>query len=420
MKKAVKSVLTLVLAITVLMLPLTRGLAVRAPGEINYVAFGDSIAAGVRGGVGAPGSELRSDRGYTDDIAGLLLNAGVLGSFDKSYCVSGMTAKALARNTAGLKDTSSSGALLVKNADIVTLDIGANDLLGPFYAYAASLNSVMDFDLGKASQILNRMIDDLYNGALGTDVQKNIETILRNILTANVNAKIFVMGLYNPLPVVSALLGMDLNTPTQYFNTLVQKAIADVQAEYPMAGLSFVATFDAMSSSEGSLVMTDIHPTEDGYMVIADEFWKQIKPLADACRTDAAVSASRFRVNGRAVAFGAYIIDNCNYVKLRDIAMALNATSKQISVVWDPGEDTVTVTSGNPYTPVGGELTPLGDAGIAQALLSRSAIVLDGYTLYLTAYNIGGNNYIRLRDLTSALNIGVTWDDVTNTVGIET
>jgi hypothetical protein len=38
----------------------------------------------------------------------------------------------------------------------------------------------------------------------------------------------------------------------------------------------------------------------------------------------------------------------------------------------------------------------------------------------LTAYTINGNNFFKLRDLTQAFNIGVTWDGATQTVGIDT
>ncbi|MGO4373315.1 hypothetical protein AB4Z21_21620 [Paenibacillus sp. MCAF20] len=38
----------------------------------------------------------------------------------------------------------------------------------------------------------------------------------------------------------------------------------------------------------------------------------------------------------------------------------------------------------------------------------------------LKAYNIGGNNYFKLRDIAKVFNIGVTWDASTSTIGIDT
>ena len=36
----------------------------------------------------------------------------------------------------------------------------------------------------------------------------------------------------------------------------------------------------------------------------------------------------------------------------------------------------------------------------------------------MTAYNIGGNNYVRLRDIGRAVDFGVTYDAATNSVHI--
>lgn len=46
-------------------------------------------------------------------------------------------------------------------------------------------------------------------------------------------------------------------------------------------------------------------------------------------------STTKFELNGNPVSLEAYLIGNNNYVKLRDIAMALNGTSKQFNVTWD-------------------------------------------------------------------------------------
>ncbi|MNC50589.1 hypothetical protein D3C81_2148070 [compost metagenome] len=38
----------------------------------------------------------------------------------------------------------------------------------------------------------------------------------------------------------------------------------------------------------------------------------------------------------------------------------------------------------------------------------------------LVAYNIGGNNYFKLRDLGKAINFGVAWDAANNAIKIQT
>ncbi|MDR2442720.1 MAG: hypothetical protein LBE31_04280, partial [Deltaproteobacteria bacterium] len=51
---------------------------------------------------------------------------------------------------------------------------------------------------------------------------------------------------------------------------------------------------------------------------------------------------------------------------------------------------------------------------------TTSKITLDGAEVSLTAYNIGGNNYFKLRDIGAAFDFGVTWDSAKNTIVIDT
>lgn len=45
---------------------------------------------------------------------------------------------------------------------------------------------------------------------------------------------------------------------------------------------------------------------------------------------------------------------------------------------------------------------------------------MDAALKKLTAYNIGGNNYFKLRDMAAVINFGVAWDGDTNTINIDT
>ncbi len=124
-------------------------------------------------------------------------------------------------------------------------------------------------------------------------------------------------------------------------------------------------------------------------------------------------------VDGIATAFEAYNIWGNNYFKLRDVAMALSGTPKQFGLGYDATTGAVTMTQPQPYTPVGGELAA-GDGSPKAATLATSNIYLNGALVNLTAYNIGGNNFFKLVDLMEALNIGVSYDDVTKAIGINT
>jgi hypothetical protein len=130
-------------------------------------------------------------------------------------------------------------------------------------------------------------------------------------------------------------------------------------------------------------------------------------------------TASTVLVNSRQVAFDAYNINGNNYFKLRDLANTLNGTEKQFEVGWDSAANAISLTSGRAYTAVGGEMEGKG-AGSQTATPTASKITLDGAAVNFTAYNIGGNNYFKLRDIGEAFNFGVDWDGASKTIAIDT
>jgi hypothetical protein len=130
-------------------------------------------------------------------------------------------------------------------------------------------------------------------------------------------------------------------------------------------------------------------------------------------------TASTVLVNGRAVAFDAYNISDNNYFKLRDLAYVLSGTEKQFEVGWDAAANAISLASGQPYTPVGGEMTGKG-AGDKTPAATASTIRLDGAEIAFTAYNIDGNNYFKLRDVGRTFDFDVSWDGAANTITIET
>ena len=417
---ALKRTLSVALVITLTLLLSLPALAAGSSEAMDYAAFGDSVAAGVRGGVGTPGSESGSDFGYTDLIAALLVNNGHGGAFSEEFCVSGMTAVKLAKLTDVLNDPTSAQWKTVSNAEMATLDIGANDLLGPLYDYVSSITNVYDADISKVTALLNQMAKSIASGNVGSEIQSYIEIILQNILTANPNISIYVMGYYNPLPAASALCGVDLSPSMKSLNGYIQAAISNVLSKNKGASITYVDTMTAMSATAGNLVMTDIHPTEAGYKVIADQFWNEINKNFVQNNPTAKPMSSNVVINKKAVAFEAYNIGGSNYFKLRDIAMALSGTTKQFNMDWDGVNHIVGIYSTTAYAPVGGELSLPGKGSEISALPSTAIFYLDSAAIQITAYNIGGSNYVKLRDVASLLDFFVGWDGTSNTIAIDT
>ena len=142
-------------------------------------------------------------------------------------------------------------------------------------------------------------------------------------------------------------------------------------------------------------------------------------PTTPANKATANPTNSKVMVNGKAVAFDAYNINNNNYFKLRDVAQIIRGTDKQFNVTWDGTKNAINLISNTAYESTGGELA-LGDGQSKQSTLSTSSIYMDGAEVTLTAYNINGNNYFKLRDLGQVFNFEVSWDGENNTVVIDT
>ncbi|HHT63346.1 MAG TPA: hypothetical protein GXZ75_06665 [Clostridia bacterium] len=160
---------------------------------------------------------------------------------------------------------------------------------------------------------------------------------------------------------------------------------------------------------------------------VADTAEEAVSNTPNAPATDTAVAqtaqamptAAKVMVNGNATSFDAYNINNNNYFKLRDLAKVLSGSEKQFEVKWDVDKKAINLISNTAYTEIGGEMAA-GDGKAKTASLNQAKIYKDGTEIPLTAYNINGNNYFKLRDIAQAFNIGVIWDPATQTIGIDT
>ncbi len=134
----------------------------------------------------------------------------------------------------------------------------------------------------------------------------------------------------------------------------------------------------------------------------------------------AVVSDQKLEIDGKAAAAAAYNISGNNYFKLRDLAYLLNGSKAQFSVGYNSATNAVTITTGKAYVKNGGELAAVG-SGTKNAVKSAQTIYINGSrTNSLTAYNIDGNNYFKLRDLGDALGFAVSYDSGRRTMLVAT
>jgi len=151
-----------------------------------------------------------------------------------------------------------------------------------------------------------------------------------------------------------------------------------------------------------------------------DEEPEPEEPDIPAEPADAAPSSMKVLVNGEETAFDAYLINDSNYFKLRDLAFVLNGTEKQFGVDYDADKNAIILTSNEAYTVIGGEMTLKEDRETVKGLPSPQKVYLNGKEVKFAVYNIGGNNYFKLRDVMKTFDVYVGYDDATKTVTLDT
>ncbi|WP_161568253.1 S-layer homology domain-containing protein [Anaerobacillus alkaliphilus] len=229
--------------LTVLLLWSTLALSVHATDtekNIHFVALGDSYAAGTL-------YDLSAGKGYNDVIAGYLEAQGKLASYTKDFAKNGAkTTDVLLQ----LKDEKVMAA--IKNSNFVTLSIGGNDVLNLVSIDKATGNVNVDFT--KVPAALEEM-------------GKQLAQIVVGIKTISPEADVYVFGYPFAFPHAEGTLQKMLAEATNALNTTIKLAVQQTGATY----------IDIDFGDKGKLYLpnpVDIHPSEDGYKSMAEQFLK--------------------------------------------------------------------------------------------------------------------------------------------------
>jgi lysophospholipase L1-like esterase len=231
---------SLVLALALLAaLPFT--IYAKAPEKkvIDYVALGDSLAAGMTptGGI---------DLGYPDFLKNRFEQSQYTVGFN-NFGVPGYTSVQLKNDVLTNVNVQSK----IKQAEFITIDIGSNDLLKV---------------LNNPAQIPATMYG----------VGVNYQTILGAIDQLNPDAKVYVMGYYNPFPYLPQAQQAQLLPLLDALNqTIEDRAAAN--------GDTFVPTADIIAKHYETYLPnpSNIHLSLEGYQLVAKEFWKNIDKSKD-------------------------------------------------------------------------------------------------------------------------------------------
>lgn len=211
--------------------------------KLNYIALGDSVAEG-RNPYGETGFS------YTDFFYEKLKKEGKIKDYKKEYSHSGYTTADV------INDIIRSGDIKrdLRESDLVTISIGANDFLDSLDLKNVNLDNM-----------------DLY--------RKNIESIFPNVdncmkeVRKYAKNKIYIVGYYNPLPFLYNLGSEKVDALFNYIDQSYQK-IAD---KYDCV---YISNYDLFKNHPEYLPNPmDIHPNLKGYEAMAevlyDEYQKQ-------------------------------------------------------------------------------------------------------------------------------------------------
>lgn len=209
--------------------------------------------------------------------------------------------------------------------------------------------------------------------------------------------------------------GVTLYIGQGIYKDVVAKEIAEqlkVNEGYNVRGSIFFSARDLFDDRQGAATalkkyysaVTPTQPTKPESPTIIEK--------KKAYATKAAIT-----VNGAPAAFEVYTINDYTYFKLRDIANSISGTAKQFDTVWNDEDASINLLTGLSYSGTTGMSALAKDT---TAITSTAKLFLDGNQENVSAFTINDYTYYKLRDVAKLLDVGVTWDEKTSTIGIDT
>lgn len=123
-------------------------------------------------------------------------------------------------------------------------------------------------------------------------------------------------------------------------------------------------------------------------------------------------------IDGKNINLVAYNIANNNYFKLRDVANVLKGTKAHFDVSWNNEKKAIELISNVDYST---------NEDITKEIIENPtatqrdvAIYMDNARILMKAYEIADNNYFKLRDLASAIDFNVDWNEEKEIIEIDT
>lgn len=215
--------------------------------------------------------------------------------------------------------------------------------------------------------------------------------------------------------------GVKLYIGQGIYKDVVAKEIADelaVNEKYDVSGSFFFSLRDLLGNRQGcSDALKTYYAGADTNSTQNNAAEQPARPV-EIERKRAYAARAKVTVNGKNVDFEVYTIDDYTYFKLRDIAGAVNGTEKQFDTVWNEETASIDLIRGTAYAAPG--TSGVGAYGDAAAVTSTAKLFCDGQQRNVSAFTINDYTYFKLRDIAKLLDMGVTWDEGTATIGLDT
>lgn len=265
--------------------------------KLNYVALGDSIAAGygLKGYIDEFQAKAPKDS-YQSQIA------KKLGASVVNDAITGITSQELIDLL-----TSKACDKELKTADYVTISIGSNDILGPVIEILGDIFEVEDKEdilggisekMGQADfltlvsyvkELGERFEDNKVLHEAASKFPKKLETILTLVKTKAPNAKIYMTNSYNPYVCLDSMV-LPVGTYTQTYIDELNQAFTSDSKDYTLIdsctlfehGDCVNVTVDLMNPISSNL---DPHPNLKGHKTLADAFYNAMsKDISETIR----------------------------------------------------------------------------------------------------------------------------------------
>jgi len=250
-----KRVLLLTLGVVVLVSSGNQTLVKASSSPFSYVALGDSLAAGQ-----TPYQTI--GLGYTDLIADSFEHSQPT-KFTKAFAVPGYTSKDVLYDIINNRTIGENSIQnVIREAHVLTLTVGANDLLKE--ATIDPENGTVEIDPDKVPVIL-------------ATLEENLSSILKEIQELNPNVMVYVSDYYFPFIYLPDNQQQELRPILSALNNTIEKV--SVGQGVFFVSLSTVDTIFELSPITFVPNPLDIHPSIAGYRMIANAFLDVIQNL---------------------------------------------------------------------------------------------------------------------------------------------